>query len=684
MISKTIDSISKSLKSVNWDKFGQEAGKALEKVADGFKWLIENKDLVINGIKLMIGAFVATKVLEFGKNLSGIASTLISVANGTTVYSTALGGLTAAQTASTTATGLGTAAVRLFNAAWAANPIGVVVTALALLAGGIMAVTSALNDNDDALDESGKKLSEYEQEIKDTKDSWEQLTTAQQENLNKGLSEMSYYQDLANELRTITDENGKVRDGYEKRASFITNELANALGTEISLQDGVVQGYSKIQESIDQTIEKKKAEIILNAQEAAYTEAIEQRSAALQRQQELMLLHQQAQDELIALEAEHMEAINSGNVFWIGSIEQRIADKTRETNEIYNQYLEQKGIVQDYAWAVSQYESNMALFHEGKYAEMTNVSWDYINALGDVEKAKGEQIQQDIANEKTWISTLKKMRDDSNKDMIDAQIEAAQKRQTNLESQMQEYNRTTSNELKDNGQAWIDNAATVLSKLSDKKIEFKKTGEGQVQWYEDGMAVGAPMAEKEAEKIAKDTLAEFDKKAEAEGAGKDTITGFTNGEGNLSLQNAAFRTARAFAGQILSTLKSQLGINSPSKETASMGRFLVQGLGLGIEKEEDTAITQAEEFGENVLGAINGALGEGISANALEALKTAIPAEFSANIGANTSRMAEQAQSANTGLVAAFKQALSEMKIEMDSYEMGAFVDKTVTNLVYN
>lgn len=35
-------------------------------------------------------------------------------------------------------------------------------------------------------------------------------------------------------------------------------------------------------------------------------------------------------------------------------------------------------------------------------------------------------------------------------------------------------------------------------------------------------------------------------------------------------------------------------------------------------------------------------------------------------------------------MVSAFKQALSEMKIEMDDEEMGKFVDKTVTRLVYN
>jgi hypothetical protein len=112
--------------------------------------------------------------------------------------------------------------------------------------------------------------------------------------------------------------------------------------------------------------------------------------------------------------------------------------------------------------------------------------------------------------------------------------------------------------------------------------------------------------------------------------------------------------------------------------------FLLQGLGIGIKKEEDTVLNQVEDFGENVLGALNGALDAGISTKSLQALQTAIPTEFDANIGMNTSRMAEAAQTADKSLVGYFKQALSEMKIEMDDITMGKFVDDTVTKLVYN
>lgn len=656
----------------------------LKVIIEPLEWIINNKDLVINGLKAMIAAFAFTKIMQFTKSISDSASAILAMTGITQGATVATAGLAGAQGAATTATGLGTAAVKLFNAAWAANPIGLVVTALALLVGGIIAVTNALDDNSESTETTAQAIKRQRKEIDEAKTSWDELTKAQKESLDKGLSEMSYYEDLANELRTITDENGKVRDGYEKRAQFITTTLADALGVEIRLQDGVVQGYDKIQSSIDKTIEKKKAEIILNAQEAAYTEAIEKRAEALQRQAEIEQQRTDAYAEQKAAMENYQQSLESFDIFWQQSAEDRYQRALKEVSDLNKQHEDQKAIIENYAWTISQYENNMALFHEEKYGEMTQISWDYIDELGNVEKAKAEQIQQDIKNEEKWISTLEGMRNDANKEMIDAQIEAAKKRQKNLQDQMAQYNRTTDNELKNNNKSWLDNAATVLSKLSDKKIEFKKVGEGQVQWYEDGMAVGKPMAEKEAEQIAKDTLAEFDKKAEAEGAGKDTITGFTNGEGNLSLQNAAFATARKFATNILSTLKSKLGINSPSKETDEMGRFLVKGLGVGIEKEEDKVIDQAEAFGENVLDALNGALDQGISTNALQALQTAIPSEFNANIGTNTSRMAEVAQSADKSLIGQFKQALSEMKIEMDDREMGKFVDKTVTDLVYN
>lgn len=684
VISKTIDSISKSLKDVNWDKFGETASKALEKVADGFKWLLENKELVINAMKAILAAFAVAKIASFTKSLSenlGVTSLVTAAQKSLAAAHVAEA---AAQGTATAATTAGTGAMRIFNTVLAANPIGLVVTALGLLGTALFGIASAFNSSEKEAVELSGAMKDTADAVRTTAESWDQIVEARQEALDSGMSELGYYQNLADELETIIDANGRVKQGYEARAQFITSTLSKALGVEISYQDGIVNGYQKIRDSIDATIEKKKAELILNSQEAAYSEAIQNRSEALKRQTELQDAYMAKRAEARALDDEIEAAQAANNAIEVARWLEKQQRLDEEATKLQSAYNEQTAILNEYAYNVAQYEDNMAKFHEGKYDEMTQVNWDYISSFDDMEDAKAAQIQQDIQNEDNWIKTLQGMRNEANAEMIDSQIEAANKRKSNLQEQMKQYNSITDNELKNNNKSWLENAATVISKLTDKNIEFKKTGEGQVQFYEDGLALGAPMAEKEAEKIAKDTLAKFDKQAEAEGAGKNVITGFTRGEGNLSLQNTAFSTARSFGSSILSNLKKTLGIASPSKKTREMGRYLVQGLGLGIEKEENTALTQVEDFGDQIIDTLSGALEQGTSTKALEALKTALPADFDVNLGANTSRMAEAAQNANKSLVAQFKQALSEMKIEMDDIAMGRFVDDTVTKLVYN
>lgn len=684
IISKTIDSISRSLKTVDWDKFGDEAGKALEGVANGFKWLLDNKEAVINGLKLMLAAFAVAKIASFTKALSENLGVTALVTNAQKAAAASATAQAAAQTTATAATTAGSTAMQIFNGVLSANPIGLVITALGLLVGGINAMTNAFGNGSEATDEASRKLKEQREVLDANKQSWKDLTAAQQESLNKGLSEMGYYQDLADELKNITDANGKVKDGYEQRASFITTTLAEALGIEINLQDGVVQGYDKIQSSIDKTIEKKKAEIILNSQEAAYTEAIQKRSEALQQQtefeQQLMAKRQESKaldDEIEAARASY----DSGEYARLKAKKARLDE---EADAIEANYNEQKALTEGYAWAISQYETNMALMHEGNYDAMTNVNWEYINELGNVENAKKAQIDQDIANEQTWVKTLENMRNDSNKEMIDTQIKASKDKIAKLQEERKQYLEVTKSGLTDVENAWDKSLDEQLSSITGKKVEFKDAGDGLVQMYVNGVSQGKPVSKSEAENVVKETIKGLDGKSQAESAGKNLIQGFNNGEGNVLMQNAARQTARTFSGSILDSIKKTLGIKSPSKKTAEMGRYLVKGLGVGIEDEEDAALTQAEEFGDSVIGALSSAFDEGVSTKALSALQTAIPSEFNTNLGTNTSRMAEAAQTADKSLVGYFKQALSEMKIEMDDQEFGRFVDKTVTNLVYN
>ena len=64
--------------------------------------------------------------------------------------------------------------------------------------------------------------------------------------------------------------------------------------------------------------------------------------------------------------------------------------------------------------------------------------------------------------------------------------------------------------------------------------------------------------------------------------------------------------------------------------------------------------------------------------NQTEALANGMSDAFNVNGGISTSG------GSYNNMVDAFKDALSQVKIEMDDEEMGQFVDKTVTKLIYN
>ena len=97
------------------------------------------------------------------------------------------------------------------------------------------------------------------------------LADARDESVQSIETEYSYYETLADELDTLVDANGQVKEGYEDRVNFILTTLNEAVGTEMELVDGVIQNYQDENKAIYDLIEAKKAEAVLNANEDLYT-----------------------------------------------------------------------------------------------------------------------------------------------------------------------------------------------------------------------------------------------------------------------------------------------------------------------------------------------------------------------------------------------------------------------------
>ncbi len=155
----------------------------------------------------------------------------------------------------------------------AANPIGLAVSGVAGFVAGIAALSATVPDANAALKAHAEEMAEVARSTRDAK-------TAREEAADGINAEYDYYQRLWTELQKNVDQNGKVKEGYEERAAFITKELSEAVGIEIELNNGIIESYQDIQGEITKTIEKRRAEALLSAYRSDYEAAVKSRAEA--------------------------------------------------------------------------------------------------------------------------------------------------------------------------------------------------------------------------------------------------------------------------------------------------------------------------------------------------------------------------------------------------------------------
>lgn len=279
-IKNAIKSISGALDNLDWNKIGDAVGKIAEKVAKFIEFLIKNGPTIASILKTIATVFVAYKTVTVVSSLVSGFMSLMSVVQ---------------------ATG---SVVKAFMLILEANPIGLAVAAVA----GLVAVLWQLESANRAAIESEYGLTDSEKElinsVNASKEAYDQLDEARKASMQATDNELGYYQLLKDEFNSLVDENGKVKTGYEDRANFILTTLSEALGIEMEKLQEEIALHGKLGESIDQVIEKKRAEAYLSANQQMYTEAIQNQNEALTTYQSTVLeakdaeeAYKQAQDE---------------------------------------------------------------------------------------------------------------------------------------------------------------------------------------------------------------------------------------------------------------------------------------------------------------------------------------------------------------------------------------------------
>lgn len=586
------DAISKA--SDLFKKFADSATKAFIYITDHSKEIIS----VLKAIGTVIATvFVTNKIATFVNSLKTLGSGLIQVA-------TKIGLVKGATDAATASTGL-------LAAAQAALPF-------VALAAGVAAVTAAVviyNKKQEEAIRAEYALTDAQKEtiatVKESAEAYEELDNARNEAVSNISAEYGYINELKDEYNGLIDSNGKVKKGYEDRANFIINQLAEALGVERSEIEKTIGANGQLGESIDQIIQKKQAEATLAANEEAYTTAIQNRGKALQELQSAQKVADEAEAKYTETKKKAADSVETYNKLLKESPLQAKAyydahkDILSANDEAEKSYKEAKAALKDaentyvgYNATIQNYEGLSAAIISGDTAKIAEALVNLQNNFITAENGTKTSLENQVKTFKDQYAAMKQAVADGmpgvTQDQVDAMADLVAKAE-------EELNKLPPEAKKSGEKTGKEHAAGVAStsednkksgeKVSSKtdeglnKSNTKSTGKKKGSEYKSGVEETAESGKKAGEKVSSSTntgLGSADTNSTGKSKGSQFATGLnsTGGSANTAGKGLSLNASKGAGSVSLSGTGEKTG-----------GTF-VTGLG----KKESSSKTKGENL----------------------------------------------------------------------------------------
>lgn len=392
--------------------------------------------------------------------------------------------------AATTATKLQTTAtttqaVATSGATLATNALKVAMIALPFVGvvTGIISVISMMKTFSESQEGATQSTESLKNEINELKDARQELTDTQKKQVNEGLSEIKHIQNLCSELKNLTEENGKVKEGYEGRVNFILNEVNEALGTEYKLTDGVIQKYDELTKSIDNLILKKKAQTILDSQEEKYKNALNEYGKVLNNLVETEQEYLNNKDKLLQKEKELQENQAKGGMENL-KLTQQLKEEVSTLKEKTDTYEQQKEVLQGYYDDIAIYEQNASLIASGTAENLQKVADSVNYSYQKRSNSAVENLKIQIANEEYQLGVLKQNFKDTEDDKWKIQIESSEKRIQSLKDELKAQTSTLNTNT-----SVVEAYKSLCSKVcaEGEKIDLSNVGEKWIKSLNKGL-----------------------------------------------------------------------------------------------------------------------------------------------------------------------------------------------------
>lgn len=440
-LSRALDSAQKSLNNLDKSMSSGKLGKSVDKLAEGFGKLVEVTinlatkilpiaidafALLADNSEVVVGAIAAVSAgLLIYNNYQIISNALNAVsAAGTFALSIAHGSLSAS-------IGLSIIQQKALNAIMAANPVALLTSAVVGLTAAAVALSLVHGEEKTA-------VQELNEELEEEAESFKEVQKAAQEQGEANLAEINNIQKMKDELDLLVDSNGKVKEGFENRASYLVNELAEATGADIKLVDGQIQNYSKLSGEIQKTIDKMRAEAILEAHKEEYQTAVEKQADA----QKKLNQTRDEYNKVLKNSQKYIDDYMKSSYDHTLSEEQNLANARKAYDNYASGVKENLDKAQknynNYNQVIAGYQQAEMELQQGKTENVCDLLNQESSAYAKNAEDKLSAYSQEIADLETYIASQQQIRTEANKETVDAEIAASKKAIANKHDEMQQ------------------------------------------------------------------------------------------------------------------------------------------------------------------------------------------------------------------------------------------------------
>lgn len=462
----------------------------------------------------------------------------------------------------------------------------------------IIGLSSAQSELTIELQNTSKEIDTQIEEIDNIKKSYDEVIDSINKNKEASLLNLEVTKKQSEVLGEYIDANGRVKEGYEDRVKLILGDLNNALGTEYGLTGNqitrngeLVKSYNELKSNIDSYIAKKKQQIEAEAYEEVYKETLKERIQLEEKQKNLL-------DERLKAEQEYKDAISdvstATNFFDIIQAQNNKTLAEKNLKKITEEEKEYRKEIEKNQSKLDEYSNKI----DGTYKNIEDTSKTTgTNILQNMQQNFSDQTKTVDTNTNILSNRFKILGTNEGTSYIQG-LDSTKNNATQTANQLQKlvenglendpaYRKVATDSIKE----YLNNLST-----SEQKKLLKQCGINNADEVVKGLKQGDL----------------------SEDVGVNIVKGLQIGLKNNYWQGKTLSTAFDLATNVLAKFKRTFGINSPSRKTRTFGIYLLQGLGVGINKEQNNVLSTVKDFSNNLLKEFNepiNELNQGIKVN---------------------------------------------------------------------